>query len=207
VIATVAWDTARAGGVVAFCLLTVCVLVGLLQAGRPRFERWPHIALEDVHRFAGVLAGSFLVVHVGALLLDGYVPFSLADVLIPGHAAYRPLPTALGVVAVELLLALGVTNRFRSLLPYRVWRRVHYVAFAVWALALVHGLTVGSDRSSAWALGMYAAASASVAGLAAWRVLSRRDQSAARRGRVVPAAPAMSARARRFASPGRAARS
>ena len=203
---TVAWDAARAGGVVAFCLLTVCVLVGLLQAGRPRLERWPHIALEDVHRFAGVLAGSFLVVHVGALLLDGYVPFSLADVLIPGHAAYRPLPTALGVVSLELLVAVAVTNRVRSQLPYRVWRRVHYAAFAVWALALVHGVTVGSDRSSAWALGLYAVASAAVAGLAAWRILNRRDQTGARRGRVVPAEPALSAAARRFASPERAGR-
>jgi sulfoxide reductase heme-binding subunit YedZ len=203
---TVAWDAARAGGVVAFCLLTVCVLVGLLQAGRPRLERWPHIALEDVHRFAGVLTGSFLVVHVGALLLDGYVPFSLADVLIPGHTAYRPLPTALGVVAVELLLALAVTNRFRSQLPYRVWRRVHYAAFAVWALALAHGLTVGSDRTGAWALGLYATASAAVAGLAAWRVLNRRDQTVARRQRVAPAEAAVPVAARRFASPEAAGR-
>lgn len=76
------------------------------------------------------------------------MPFSLAQILVPGTASHRPLPTALGVVAVELLAALAVANHYRKRLPHRFWRRTHYLEFAVWALALVHGITSGTDSGT-----------------------------------------------------------
>ena len=44
------------------------------------------------------------------------------------------------------LLALAVTNHYRRRLPYTFWRRAHYLNFAVWSAATVHGLGVGTDR-------------------------------------------------------------
>ena len=79
-----AWYTARAGGMLAYLLLSASVAVGLLLSGRARLQRWPRFALEDVHRFLGILAGTFIVIHGGALLLDHVVPFSLAQLLVPG---------------------------------------------------------------------------------------------------------------------------
>jgi methionine sulfoxide reductase heme-binding subunit len=167
---TTLWYTARAGGMLAFALLTSSVVLGLALSGRARLKRWPRFAVEDVHRFAGLLAGTFVGIHVLALLLDTYVPFSLSQILVPGTASYRPLPTALGIVAVELLAALAVANRYRKRLSYRFWRRTHYVNFAVWGLALVHGIASGTDSGTAWAVALYALAAGSVAGLVVWRV-------------------------------------
>jgi hypothetical protein len=93
------WYVARAGGILAYALLTTSVVVGLLLSGRPRLHGWPRFALEDVHRFVGLLVGTFILLHVGALLVDSYLPFSLANLVIPGTAPYRPLSVALGVVA------------------------------------------------------------------------------------------------------------
>jgi predicted ferric reductase len=166
---TTLWYTARAGGLLGFALLTASVVLGLALSGRARLGRWPRFAVEDVHRFAGLLAGTFVGIHVLALLLDTYVPFSLAQLLVPGAASYRPLPTALGVVALELLTALAVANHYRKRLPYRLWRRAHYLNFAVWALALVHGITSGTDSGTVWAVALYAVAAGSVAGLLVWR--------------------------------------
>jgi sulfoxide reductase heme-binding subunit YedZ len=104
-----------------------------------------------------------------ALLLDSYVPFSLSQILVPGTASYRPLATALGVVALELLAALAVVNRYRKRLSYRFWRRAHYLNFAVWGLALVHGITSGTDSGTTWAVALYALAAGTVGGLLAWR--------------------------------------
>ena len=98
------WYAARAGGILALVLLTAAVIVGLLLSGRASIDGWPRFALEDVHRFLGLLTGSFIVLHVGVLVLDGYLPFSLTDVLVPGTAPYRPLAVAAGVVAAELLV-------------------------------------------------------------------------------------------------------
>ena len=166
---TVAWYAARAGGILAFTLVTASVVLGLALSGRARLGLWPRFAVEDVHRFADLLAGTFVGIHVLALLLDTYVPFSLAQILVPGTASYRPLPTALGVVAVELLAALAVANHYRKRLPYRLWRRAHYLNFAVWALALVHGIASGTDSGTPWAVALYALAAGAVAGLLVWR--------------------------------------
>jgi methionine sulfoxide reductase heme-binding subunit len=166
---TTLWYTARAGGLLGFALLTASVVLGLALSGRARLRRWPRFAVEDVHRFTGLLAGTFVGIHVLALLLDTYVPFSLAQILAPGTASYRPLPTALGVVALELLAALAVANHYRKCLSYRFWRRAHYLNFAVWAFALLHGITSGTDSGTVWALTLYAVAAGSVAGLVVWR--------------------------------------
>jgi DMSO/TMAO reductase YedYZ heme-binding membrane subunit len=117
-----------------------------------------------VHRFIGILAGTFIGIHGAALLLDHVVPFSVGQLLVPGASSYRPLAVALGVVAAELLAALAVTNHYRKRLPQGLWRRLHMLNFAVWALALVHGLTVGTDAFTTWALVLYAGS--------AWLVLA-----------------------------------
>ena len=162
--ANATWYAARAGGLVAYLLLSASVVVGLLLSSRARLRHWPRFALEDVHRFLGILAGAFIVLHGGALLLDRFVPISLSQLLVPGTDGYRPLAVAFGIVAAELLAALAVANHYRRQLPHRVWRRLHYLNFAVWALALVHSLTAGTDAFTTWGLLLYAGS--------AWLVLA-----------------------------------
>ena len=165
----IVWYVARAGGILAYLLLTGSVVLGLLLSGRARLPRWPRFALEDVHRFVGLLAGMFIVIHVGALFVDGYMPFSLRQLLVPGADSYRPVSVAFGIVAAELLAALALTNRYRHALPHRFWRRAHYLNFAVWLLALVHGIAAGSDRATVCALALYIGTASAVAGLTAGR--------------------------------------
>ena len=176
--ASTTWYAARACGMLAYLLLTASVAVGLLLSGRVRLKHWPRFALEDVHRFLGILAGSFIVVHGGALLLDKVLPFSLGQLLVPGTAPYRPLAVAFGVVAAELLAAIAVTNHYRKRLPHRWWRRAHRLNFVVWALALVHGLTVGTDTWTTWALVLYAGSAWLVLALLVHRVGLDRTQPA-----------------------------
>ena len=170
--APIDWYAARAGGVVAYVLLTTGVLLGLTMARKLRLERWPRIAIQDVHQFVGLLTGTFIAIHVVTIAIDKYLPFSLTSLLVPFTAAYRPVWTGLGVVAMELLAALAVTNRLRNRrrLPYAPWRRAHYLNFGVWGAATVHGLGTGTDRSTAWLVAIEAVAVASVAGVTLWRV-------------------------------------
>jgi methionine sulfoxide reductase heme-binding subunit len=168
------WYAARAGGLVAYVLLSANVALGLLMTGKKSMKRWPRFALEDVHRFGGILVGTFLVLHIVAVAIDSYLPFSLTALVVPLVASYRPIWTGLGIVAAELLLALAFTNHYRNArISYRFWRRAHYVNFVVWGAATLHGLGSGTDRSSGWFLAIYAVAVATVFGLAAWRTLRR----------------------------------
>jgi sulfoxide reductase heme-binding subunit YedZ len=172
------WYVARAGGILAYALLTSSIVLGLLLSGRARLSGWPRFALEDVHGFVGLLAGTVVLIHVGALLLDSYLPFSLTNLVVPGTAPYRPVSVAFGVVAAELLAALALTNHYRKELSHRFWRRAHYLNFPVWLLALVHGIAAGTDRGAPWALALYIGTASVVAGLTASRFAGPAPESA-----------------------------
>jgi methionine sulfoxide reductase heme-binding subunit len=166
------WYAARAGGVVAYLLLSAVVVLGVAMGGKKNLRRWPRFAVEDVHRFGGLLVGTFVAIHVGAVAIDSYLPFSVGALVVPFVSRYRPLWVALGIVAAELLLALAVTNHYRHRgLSHRSWRRAHYLNFAVWTAATLHGLGSGTDRSAPWLLAVYAVAVGGVSGLVAWRLL------------------------------------
>jgi methionine sulfoxide reductase heme-binding subunit len=53
----------------------------------------------------------------------------------------------------------------------RVWRRLHWLTYALFALATFHGITAGTDTARPWAFALYVGAVASVAAATAWRAL------------------------------------
>jgi predicted ferric reductase len=155
------WYFARSAGIVAYLLLSASVVVGVLMSARAKVT-WPRFAVEELHRFLAILTATFVVLHGASLLLDRVVPISLGQMIVPFATPYRPFAVGLGVTAAELMAAVGVSNLFRKRMPYRLWRRVHYATLAVWALASVHGVLAGSDRSDPWFAGIVAAAVAAV---------------------------------------------
>jgi len=162
---TIDWYAARAAGLVAYLLLSSSVALGLLLAGKERLDRWPRFALEDVHRFAGVLAGTFIAIHLLLLGIDSQAQLGLGELIVPFAAHYRPFWTGLGIVAAEVLVALAFTNHYRKRLPHLVWRRLHYLNLAVWVAATAHGLGAGTDSGSGWFLVLYAVATGTIVAL------------------------------------------
>jgi len=165
------WYAARAAGVAAYVVLTLTVSLGLAMGGKAQSTRWPRFAVEDIHRFGGLLVGSLIGAHVLTIAADSFLPFSVGQLVVPFTSVYRPLWTGLGICAAELLVALAVTNHYRKRMPYRVWRTMHYANFAVWALASLHGILSGTDRSAVWLALIYALSIGTVASLLLWRFL------------------------------------
>lgn len=155
------WYTARSAGIVAYLLLSSSVVLGLSMSARAAFS-WPRFAVEDVHRFLTIFTAVFIGVHGASLLLDRVAPISLGQALVPFTDRYRPFAVGLGIVAVELMAAVGVTNALRKRIPHRYWRRAHYLTIAVWAAATAHGLLAGTDRADPWFLALVGMAVASV---------------------------------------------
>jgi methionine sulfoxide reductase heme-binding subunit len=164
------WLLARAGGLTAYALLTSSVLAGLTVRSRPLGRRLKAAAVTDLHRFLSLLALGAVALHGLALTLDRTVPLPLAGLLVPGLGSYRPLAVGIGVLAAELMLLIYASFSLRGRLGARGWRRLHYLTFGVFAAATVHGLAAGTDR---WAFALYAGSIAAVAGLTAWRVLTK----------------------------------
>ena len=171
------WYAARASGVAAYVVLSLVVCLGLTLGGKAQSRRWPRFSVEDVHRFGGLLVGSLLGVHILAIAADSFLPFSLTQLLVPFTSTYRPLWTGLGIAATELLVALAITNHYRKRLPYSFWRKAHYLNFAVWGLASVHGLMSGTDRGTVWLAVLYGISVASVVTLLVWRFSASTQRS------------------------------
>jgi sulfoxide reductase heme-binding subunit YedZ len=149
------------------------------------FRHWPRFAVEDIHRFTGLLVGAFVSIHVVTIAVDAWLPFSIGSLVIPFTSRYRPLWVGLGIAAAELLVAIAVTNHYRRRLVYRTWRRIHYATFAVWTAATLHGLGSGTDRSAAWSIAIYSAAVGAVATGIVLRFTRRWHAGAARAAAAV----------------------
>ena len=70
----------------------------------------------------------------------------------------------------DLMIALGVSSLMRSHLSYRLWRRVHWVAYACWPLAMLHGFASGTDSTTGWARAVYVVAILAVLAAMLWRL-------------------------------------
>lgn len=160
------WYLMRGTGVVSLLLLTGAVVLGILCAVRWRADGWPRFLVGGLHRNVTLVAVAFVVVHVISTVADGYAPVGLKDAVVPFLSSYRPVWLGLGAVAFDLLLALVITSLLRARLGIRLWRGVHWLAYASWPVALVHGLGTGSDSRFGWlgliAFGCAAAVAAAV---------------------------------------------
>lgn len=151
------WFTTRGAGAVSLCLLSLVVGLGLLGAVGGQSPRWPRFLITTLHRNLALLALVFLALHVATAVLDPYTALGWGAALIPWGAAYRPLWVAVGVLSLYLGAAVVVTSLLRRWLSYRAWRFVHWSAYAVWPLALIHSLGAGSDTRFVWMDTVYTA--------------------------------------------------
>src|SRR5947209_6571884 len=192
---TVTWNVARAGGFTSYILLTLAVAVGLaLSAQLQSPSRWPRLLNNELHNFLTLLGTIFLGVHVLAVWIDPFTHFGWNEILIPLASHYRPEWMALGIVALYLGIAIGISTWLRPRIGYSWWRRLHFLTLAIYVLATIHGIGTGSDPQTWWVLAPYAGGIVLVLGLFCRRLLDpagkrkqqARAQAPVRRTGAVP---------------------
>lgn len=166
------WYLARGTGAVSLVLLTASVVLGILGSVRFTAPRWPRFAIDAVHRDVSLLVIVVLVIHIVTSVLDGFAPITLLDGIFPFVSGYRPLWLGLGTLSFDLLLAIAITSLVRRRLGYSAWRAVHWLAYASWPVAVLHGLGTGSDVKQWWMLALTAACIVAVL-LAVWTRIAR----------------------------------
>lgn len=165
------WYADRGTGVVTLLLLTTSVVLGLGTTVRWQSMVWPRYMNSALHRNVSLMVFSFLVVHIGTAILDPFAHLGLKDALVPFASSYRPIWLGLGVVAAELTAALVLSSAVQPLIGYRAWRLLHWLAYAAWPVAVLHGLGTGSDARSPWLLLLTSACVAAVwVALITWRL-------------------------------------
>jgi sulfoxide reductase heme-binding subunit YedZ len=157
------WFVTRASGLVSLVLLSLAVVLGISATSRaPVGKAWPRFLNQGLHRNVSLIGLTLLVVHIGTAVADDYVSVRLRDVFLPVGGLYRPVWLGAGAAALDAMLLLTLTSLARVRLGHRAWRAIHWSAYGVWALAVVHGLGTGSDAKLHWALSVQAACAACV---------------------------------------------
>jgi sulfoxide reductase heme-binding subunit YedZ len=168
----VLWYVTRGAGAVSLLLLTAVLVLGVLSRMGWRTARWPRFLTTALHRNLALLSLLFLGLHIVTAVVDPYTSLGLGAALVPFSSQYRTFWLGLGVVAVDLLVAVVLTSLLRHLIGHRGWRLVHWLAYACWPVAMIHGLGTGSDTLRTWMTVVDLASLAAVAGAIGLRLAS-----------------------------------
>jgi predicted ferric reductase len=182
----VTWDVARAGGFTAYILLTLAVAAGLaLSTQLQSPSRWPRLINNELHNFLTLLSTVFIVVHVLAVWVDPFTRFGWNEVFIPFVTTYRTVWMSLGIVALYLGIAIGISTWIRPLIGYKWWRRLHVVTIGIYAIATMHGIGTGSDTQTWWAFAIYATSIVLVGSLLCRHFFGRKNKK--KKAHIAPA--------------------
>ncbi|HEY8998779.1 MAG TPA: hypothetical protein VIM53_00490 [Candidatus Saccharimonadales bacterium] len=160
------WYVIRAAGFVAAGLLILLMLSGIGQVTGLLYKFIDPIKAWAIHKALAFALCGAIVVHVGFLLIDQYLPFSLVQVLVPFASHYSNHTTLLGLSLSGIAVALGVLAMYGVAIVVLsslgwidtkkgVWRKLHYLNYFIILAVFVHALGTGSDLKyglfrSAW---------------------------------------------------------
>jgi methionine sulfoxide reductase heme-binding subunit len=163
------WITSRAAGTLALILASLAVCLGLLMGMKQiRGRTFDFRVLHETLSLATLFA---VGVHGAALLGDGFMHPSVADVTVPFVSGFKTLWTSMGIVAGWALAVLGLSYYLRARIGPARWRRLHRFTALAWLLGLVHSLGEGTDAGQTWFLVMVAIVTVPALVLLAWRLL------------------------------------
>ena len=168
------WFVIRTTGVMAYLILSLSVVLGLLTSSRI-LMKWIALPLaSELHKVSTFLALAALIIHVGMLLIDPTFPFTVTELFTPMLAPYRPIAVTAGLVSIYLSVLLTFSFYIRRRIGQKTWRVFHYTGFIAYLLATLHGLFAGTDSASLWAQAMYMSSALSVLLLVNLRIIGDR---------------------------------
>jgi hypothetical protein len=143
-------------GVFALLAATAAVVAGVAAAQRilPIGLR---ILAQGAHRATAFMAVGFLGTHIALKIMESHATVFDAFLPFTGHGRHAVL-VGLGTIAGDLLIVIVATGIWRGRFvtgsrPW-LWRTVHALAYVMWPMAIVHGLTAGR-APKAWVTWSY----------------------------------------------------
>ena len=141
------WYVTRAAGITAYLLLWLSTAWGLAIPSK-LIDRWLNRAFTfDFHQFISLLALGFLGLHIFVLTADRFLPYSLAQILVPFISPYRPLWVGVGVIALYLSVLVSVTFYLRQRIGMKTFRAIHYASLLAYLGATAHSIFSGTNSS------------------------------------------------------------
>jgi methionine sulfoxide reductase heme-binding subunit len=164
------WFATRGSGIVSLLLGSAVMVLGLLTSARWQRPGWPRFLTAELHRTVALVTVVFTGIHIVTAILDPFTHLGVAAALIPLASSYRPVAVAWGVLSVDVILAVVITSLIRDRVGHRLWRAVHWLAYAGFPLAVLHSITSGSDATAPWMLVVDVLSIGAVVVALAWRL-------------------------------------
>jgi len=141
------WYVTRASGIIAYLLLWFSTILGLAVTSKYLDGMLDRLFTYDFHEFISLLSVGFTLVHVIVLMLDLYMPYSLAQILVPFISPYRPFWVGVGVIAFYIILLVTITFYMRNRIGTRTFRAIHVLSLIGYIGVTLHGYFSGTDTA------------------------------------------------------------
>lgn len=141
------WVLARVAGLGSYAALAVALVTGI--ALRTAVLDWlgSNRVLRSLHEYTTVLWIPLACIHLGALLLDSTARIGVPDLVVPFRAEYGTFALGLGALAVDVLLVVTVTGLLKRHIKPDLWKWLHRLSYAAFALIFFHAVLSGTDFS------------------------------------------------------------
>jgi methionine sulfoxide reductase heme-binding subunit len=169
---TLLWYATRGAGAVSLVLLSAVVVLGILSVLRVQSTGWPRFLTVGLHRNLALMTLVFLALHIVTAVVDPFTHLGWLAAVVPFSSYYRTFWLGLGTIAFELLLAVVLTSLVRGLIGQVAWRLVHWLTYACWPFAVLHGVGTGTDAWSAWLFTLQAICVVAVLAAIAYRLMA-----------------------------------
>lgn len=148
----VTWYVIRSAGITAYLLLWLSTVWGLAVPTKIFDRHLNGNFTFDFHKFISLLSLGFLGLHIFVLLVDNYLPFSVAQIFVPFASPYRPVWVGIGTIALYLILLVTITFYLRNKIGMKAFRLIHYTSLLAYLGATAHAFFSGTDSSliAAW---------------------------------------------------------
>lgn len=166
IVTTWPWYLMRASGFAAAGLVIMLMLSGIGHVTGFTYRYLEPIKAWAVHKALAYALLGCIAIHVATVLIDKFVPFSLADVLIPGLNQYNNHSALFGWALGSIAIAAGIFATWGILVivwssltwintKKHQWRQLHYLSYAVVVAVFLHGLLTGTDLRAGFLRGAW----------------------------------------------------
>lgn len=144
------WYLSRASGMVAWIVLGITCLWGILLITRMLKPADRPAWLLDLHRYLGVLSIVTTGAHMATLVGDNWEHYGWSELFVPFTELKYSNTAAIawGVFAFYLMVVIQLSSWIMKWLPRTLWHAIHLLSYVLFVMVTIHGFKAGSDSTN-----------------------------------------------------------
>lgn len=176
------WYLSRASAIIAYFLLWASMVLGVGITNKAA-AIWPGLpSAIELHQFFTILGMIFALFHGLILAGDAYLKPTLGQIFTPfSMSQYRPISVGIGQIAFYLWIVITISFYARRIITKKGWRILHYFSYLTYIIALMHGLSAGTDTGLNWTRMIYGSTFIILLAMTVYRIVRSRALAAEKR--------------------------